>query len=110
MQATGRICPQSGWWQCAEEALPVKGSRKQFFRQGEVMPRVILLGEPSMLDRLKGRQPEYSTATVWKLMEYEHPVEPQTQAHQKPDALADADAHDGHKGEADNDASQGRAA
>ncbi len=110
LQATGRICPQTGWWQCTEEALPVKGNRMQFFRQGEAMPRVTLLGEPSMLDRLKGRQPEYSTATVWKLVKYERPVETDTQARQQPDPLADADtkAQDEHKGETGDDTAQER--
>lgn len=111
LQATGRICPQTGWWQCTEEALPVKGHRMQFFRQGEAMPRVTLLGQPSMLDRLKGRQPEYSTATVWKLMEYEHPAETGTQAHQEPGALANApDVQDDHKDATGGEASQDRAA
>lgn len=56
-----------------EEALPVKGGKKQFFRQGEAMPRVTLLGKPSFFQRLKGERPEHIVATVWKLMEYEQP-------------------------------------
>jgi hypothetical protein len=70
-QATGRICPQTGWWQCTEEALPVKGGRRVFIRHGEAMPRVTLLGEPSLLDRIKGQRPEHSIATVWTLVEHE---------------------------------------
>lgn len=111
LAATGRICPQTGWWQCSEEALPVNGGRKQFFRQGEPLPQVTLLGEPSMLDRLKGRQPEYSTATVWKLVEYEHLAETGKKEHPKPGALADsADAQHGHKGEAGDDAPRDQSA
>lgn len=111
LAATGRICPQTGWWQCSEEALPVKGGRKQLVRQGEPLPQVTLLGEPSMLDRLKGRHPEYSTATVWKLVEYEHPVETGTNEHPKPGALADsADAQHGDKGEAGDDAPRDQSA
>lgn len=58
-----------------------------------------------------GVRPRYSTGTGWKLMEYEPAFEAETQAHQKPDPLADADeAPDGHKGAAGNDGSQDRAA
>lgn len=92
LQTTGRICPQTGWWQCVEKALPVKGGRRQFFRQGEALPRVTLLGAPSLFQRLKGERPEHIIATVWKLMEYEQVPEPSAQA---------ADLHDEHTAQAD---------
>lgn len=71
LAATGRVCPQTGWWQCSEEAVPTEGGRRRLIHQGETMPRVTLLGEPSLLQRLKGERPEYRRATVWTLVEYE---------------------------------------
>jgi len=73
LAATGRNCPQTGWWQCADEGN-VQGGRRQFFREGERMPHVVLLGKQSAWQKLKGEQPSYKTATVWKLVDYEHPA------------------------------------
>lgn len=101
LQATGRICPQSGWWQCSEEGLPVKEGRRQFIRSGDAMPKVTLLAQPSWVDRLKGQQPEHRVATVWKLMEYEQASQPSMQGADSPDvqAVASASGADGHVGD-----------
>jgi hypothetical protein len=67
--ATGRTCPQTGWWE-PEEAGQRKDSNRQHIRAGERMPHVITLGEPNLWQRLKGERPSYRIATVWKLVAY----------------------------------------
>ncbi|TFW31005.1 T6SS immunity protein Tli4 family protein [Massilia horti] len=69
LAATGRICPQTGWWQASES----EGDQRQHFKAGERMPHVISHGEPSVWQKLKGERPSYRTATVWKLVEYGDP-------------------------------------
>jgi len=69
--ATGRPCPQSGWWQCAEEPLPVRGGRTQRFRRGERMPEVVLIGKPGLWQRIKREAPTYPRNTVWTLVAYD---------------------------------------
>jgi hypothetical protein len=68
--ATGRACPQTGWWQ-ASEAGEIEGGARQYFRAGETMPQVTTLGELSLWQKLKGARPSYRTATVWKLVDYD---------------------------------------
>jgi hypothetical protein len=68
--ATGRACPQTGWWQ-ASEAGEIEGGARQYFRAGETMPQVTTLGESSLWQKLKGARPSYRTATVWKLVDYD---------------------------------------
>jgi hypothetical protein len=69
MAATGRTCPQTGWWEPSEPGN-VQGDRRQHFKAGDRMPHVTMIGEPSMWQKLKGEQPSYRTATVWKLVEH----------------------------------------
>lgn len=75
LAATGRACPQSGWWQCVD-AGEVAGGRRRHFNQGEVMPDIVLQGPPTLWQRLKGERPTYRTTTVWKLMAYNAPPPP----------------------------------
>lgn len=70
--ATGRDCPQTGWWQCAD-AGEVQGGRRQYFRAGERMPHAVLPGEPSVWQKLKGERSSHKTATVWQLVDYGEP-------------------------------------
>lgn len=70
LAATGRACPQTGWWQ-ASEAGEIEGGARQYFRAGETMPQVTTLGESSLWQKLKGARPSYRTATVWKLVDYD---------------------------------------
>ena len=70
LAATGRACPQTGWWQ-AGEAGEIEGGARQYFRAGETMPQVTTLGESSLWQKLKGARPSYRTATVWKLVDYD---------------------------------------
>lgn len=70
LAATGRACPQTGWWQSAE-AEAVEGGRRKYFSAGESMPHVVLLSEPSLWQKLRGTQASHRAATVWKLVEYD---------------------------------------
>jgi hypothetical protein len=70
LAATGRACPQTGWWQ-ASEAGEIEGGARQYFRAGETMPQVTTLGESSLWQKIKGARPSYRTATVWKLVDYD---------------------------------------
>jgi hypothetical protein len=71
LAATGRTCPQTGWWE-PDEPRESKGQR-QHFKAGERMPHLVSVGEPSLWQKLKGEQPSYRTATVWKLVGYGAP-------------------------------------
>jgi hypothetical protein len=70
LAATGRTCPQTGWWQ-AMESGEMEGSGRQHIKAGERMPHVVSQGEPSMWQKLKGERPSYRTATVWNLVSYD---------------------------------------
>ena len=69
LAATGRACPQTGWWE-ADAPGTTEGERRRHFNSGERMPHVVSLGEPSIWQKLKGKRPSYRTATVWKLVAY----------------------------------------
>lgn len=70
LAATGRACPQTGWW-VPDEPKDTQGDRRQHIKAGERMPHVISLGEPSIWQKLKGERPGYHTATMWKLVSYD---------------------------------------
>ncbi|MFC4933125.1 T6SS immunity protein Tli4 family protein [Massilia sp. GCM10023247] len=70
LAATGRTCPQTGWWEC-DASGKLQGERRQHIKAGERMPHVVSLGEPSIWQKLKGERPSYRTATMWKLVSYE---------------------------------------
>ncbi|WP_247392546.1 DUF3274 domain-containing protein [Ralstonia pseudosolanacearum] len=63
---TGYTCPQTGWWQC-NEAGAIASERRQFIREGQIMPKVAVAGEPSLWQRVKGERPVWNTITVWTL-------------------------------------------
>jgi hypothetical protein len=69
LAATGRTCPQTGWWIPSEPGED-KAKQRQHIKAGDRMPHVVSLGEPSLWQKLKGEQPSYRTATVWKLVDY----------------------------------------
>lgn len=69
LAATGRTCPQTGWWE-ADDLGATEGDRRRHFNAGDRMPHVVSLGEPSIWQKLKGERPSYRTATVWKLVAY----------------------------------------
>jgi hypothetical protein len=70
LAATGRTCPQTGWWE-HDEPGPKGDSRRQHIRAGDRMPHVVRTGEPSIWQKLKGERPSFRTATVWKLVSYD---------------------------------------
>lgn len=70
LSATGDKCTQQGWWQCVE-GENVEGGRRRHLTAGEAMPHVILLGEQNLWQKLTGNQPKHTSATVWKLVEYD---------------------------------------
>jgi hypothetical protein len=69
LAATGRICPQTGMWE-SNEAFGTESSRRRYILAGESMPRVTVLGRPSLWQKLKGEAPSHQLATVWKLVDY----------------------------------------
>jgi len=70
LAATGRTCPQTGWWE-HDAPGPTGDSRRQHIRAGDRMPHVVTLGAPSIWQKLKGERPSYRTAAVWKLLSYD---------------------------------------
>ncbi|MBB6593793.1 DUF3274 domain-containing protein [Ralstonia solanacearum] len=63
---TGYACPQTGWWQ-SNEVGAIASESRQFIREGQIMPKVAIAGQPSLWQRVKGERPTWSTATVWTL-------------------------------------------
>jgi len=70
LAATGRTCPQTGYWQCNERGL-AEGGHNKFIRQGAMMPRAVLRGAPSVWQKMSGNAPLHQVATVWKLIAYD---------------------------------------
>jgi hypothetical protein len=73
--STGDICPQQGWWQCAE-VDNIEGGRRHHFPMGVQMPPIVLLGPPTLWQRLTGDRHKHCLNTVWRLVEYD--AEPAT--------------------------------
>lgn len=67
----GEVCPQTGWWQCADSGtgVTVLGGQRQFIKQGQFMPQALLLPQQTMWQRLRGVQPSYESknSTLWAL-------------------------------------------
>ena len=70
--ATGRPCPQDGWWEPGETGLPRNGRRERF-RAGATMPPVVVAGPRSWWQKFTGERPAFIAATVWKLVGYDEP-------------------------------------
>nr|WP_314546513.1 T6SS immunity protein Tli4 family protein [uncultured Massilia sp.] len=69
LAATGRVCPQTGWWQSAE-ANVARANGRRHFDAGERMPHIDVAVRPTFWQRLKGEDAVYRVATMWKLVEY----------------------------------------
>jgi hypothetical protein len=68
--ATGKVCPQTGHWQCSEPGA--KGSvQREFIRRGELMPEAIVYGTATLWQKLTGNVPVHRIATVWRLVGYD---------------------------------------
>jgi hypothetical protein len=83
LAATGRTCPQTGWWQASEPGN-MEGGGRQHIKTGERMPHVITPREPSIWQKLKGERPSYRAATVWQLVDYGDAPAPADVAAQTP--------------------------
>lgn len=70
MSATGAVCPETGYWECAEGGRVV-GGRRQFFQAGIRLPQVLVSSTPSLWQKLRGNRPRQRVDTVWTLVEYE---------------------------------------
>lgn len=70
LAATGRTCPQTGMWESSEPS-GTENSRRRYIKAGQTMPRVTVIGTPSMWQKLKGATPSHQLATVWKLVDYD---------------------------------------
>jgi hypothetical protein len=70
LAATGRTCPQTGYWQSSEPGL-VEDGRGKFIAQGDMMPRAVLRGAPNLWQKMSGSVPLHQVATVWKLIAYD---------------------------------------
>jgi hypothetical protein len=71
--SAGQICPQSGWWLCADGGggVGVLGGQRQYIRQGERMPQALLLPSPTLWEKVRRLQPSYEAKapTSWKLVD-----------------------------------------
>ena len=69
----GEICPQSGWWRCAEggPGIDVHGGQMQYIRKGERIPQALLLPRQTLWQKLKRIQPsiESEEPTAWTLVD-----------------------------------------
>jgi hypothetical protein len=67
------ICPQSGWWRCADggPGIDVHGGQVQYIRKGERMPQALLLPHQTLWQKVKRIQPsmESSQPTAWTLVD-----------------------------------------
>ncbi|MDN4036631.1 T6SS immunity protein Tli4 family protein [Massilia sp. YIM B02443] len=69
LAATGRICPQTGWWE-SDQPGEKQDNRRRHIQTGERMPHVVSLDEPSLWQKFKGERPSYRKAAIWKLVSY----------------------------------------
>jgi hypothetical protein len=69
----GEICPETGWWQCAEggDGVSMADGQRQFLLKGQRMPQALLLPAQSAWDRLRRVQPICTNATpiAWTLVD-----------------------------------------
>ncbi|GGY78522.1 hypothetical protein GCM10007388_09300 [Pseudoduganella plicata] len=68
--ATGKRCPQDGWWEPTETGLP-QGGRREKFKAGQTLPPLVMAGPQSWWQKIRGERPAFSAATVWKLVAYD---------------------------------------
>jgi hypothetical protein len=72
LAATGRECPQTGWWE-SDEPASIDSERRRYMRAGDRMPHILAAVERSVWQKLKGERPSHRIATVWKLVSYDDP-------------------------------------
>jgi Tle cognate immunity protein 4 C-terminal domain len=71
--SAGDVCPETGWWQCADggNGIGVLGSQRQFLRKGQRMPQALLLPKQTVWEKLRELQSSYenSQATAWTFVD-----------------------------------------
>jgi hypothetical protein len=72
IQATGRRCPQTGWWEC-DDVRALDDARKRFIKEGETMPYTTVRRERTAWQKLTGDPELGQSATMWTLVAYESP-------------------------------------
>jgi hypothetical protein len=45
--------------------------RRRYLNEGDTMPKAAFLSSPGLWDKLRGVQPAYRAAAVWKLVAYD---------------------------------------
>lgn len=69
---SGSVCPQPGFWQCAQPT--VVGGNQRFFAAGETLSSVLVPSKPSILQRLTGKRTNQLAETRWELVSYDGPA------------------------------------
>ncbi len=67
---TGGTCSQDGWWQCTDRG-EIEGGARRHFKEGETFPKIAVLYQPSLWQRLSGERPKHEMSTVWQLVAYD---------------------------------------
>lgn len=75
---TGRLCPQTGWWECNEVGV-ISDERRKFIKEGERMPHTIKTSQQSVWEKLVGASPLRRAPAQWDLVSYDGPDQPTTQ-------------------------------
>lgn len=75
LAATGRVCPQTGWWKSSETNL-LDGTGRRHLNAGERMPHVMIVSNLSLWQRFKGERGVYRAATMWQLVDYDDALSP----------------------------------
>jgi hypothetical protein len=65
---TGRICPESGWWETTQSGV-TDSNRRRLMRAGDIMPAVITSAGIGIWPKLFGRG-QLPIPTTWNLVEY----------------------------------------
>ena len=65
---TGRICPESGWWETTHSDA-THSNRRRLIRAGDIMPAVINSARIGLWAKFFGQR-QLSISTTWKLVAY----------------------------------------
>lgn len=110
LAATGRTCPQTGWWE-SDQPGERQDNRRRHIQAGERMPYVVSLEEPSLWQKFKGERPSHRKAAMWKLVSYEEASAGAGVAAKTPsiaqDSLADGSSNDAKAGNAETGTNEG---
>lgn len=69
---TGRLCPQTGWWECNDPGV-LPEARRQLIKEGDKMPHVAVNTERTLWNKLAGAPSVASRAALWELASYDIP-------------------------------------